>query len=151
MPTDARRLLLDVLDCAFDKRSWHGANLTGALRGVGATLAAKSLPKRKSIWQQALHAAYWKQVVLNKLTGATPFPRAGSNWPRMPAKPTDAAWKNDLALLHDIHKRLRKAVANLPPAKLSKKTIWLIHGVAAHDLYHTGQIKLLIRLLKGRP
>jgi hypothetical protein len=35
MPNDARiTLLLDLLDRAFDKASWHGPNLLGALRRV---------------------------------------------------------------------------------------------------------------------
>jgi hypothetical protein len=45
--------------------------------------------------------------------------------------------------------RLRDAVAKLPAKRLDAKTIWLIQGAAAHDLYHAGQIKLLLRLLKG--
>ena len=151
MPVDAapevvRCLLLDVLDRAFDKRSWHGATLTGAVRGVSAAVAAASVHGRKSVWQQVLHAAYWKQRVLNHLTRPSRFPRKGSNWPAVSSDRSDAAWREDLALLRHIHARLRAAVAALPPARLDKKTVWLIQGVAAHDLYHAGQIKLLRRL-----
>src|SRR5688500_517091 len=106
-----KRLLLDALDQAFDKRSWHGPNLTGALRGLSAAQAAARLPGRKSVWEQALHAAYWKQRVLNKLAGPSRFPRKGSDWPPPPAERTEAAWKADVALLHGIHRRLREAVA----------------------------------------
>jgi hypothetical protein len=34
------RLLLDLLDEAFDKKSWHGPNLRGSIRGVSAAQAA---------------------------------------------------------------------------------------------------------------
>jgi hypothetical protein len=30
------RLLLDLLDEAFDKKAWHGPNLRGSIRGVTA-------------------------------------------------------------------------------------------------------------------
>jgi hypothetical protein len=30
----------------------------------------------------------------------------------------------------------------MPPKKFTRKTRWLLHGAAAHDLYHAGQIKL---------
>lgn len=142
-----RRLLLQLLDCAFDKRSWHGANLTSAIRGVRAPTAAKTIPRRKSIWQQVLHAAYWKHAALNKLVGTTPFPRRGSNWPKLPERLNEKAWRDDVNLLRDQHRQLRHAIVKLPTNKLNKRIIWLIHGVAAHDVYHAGQIKLLRRLI----
>jgi hypothetical protein len=142
----ASSVLLDVLDCAYEKRSWHGATLNGALRGVTAAQAALRVHGRKSVWEQLLHAAYWKHRVLTKLTGPARFPRRGSNWPRPPGRPDEAGWSADRELLRDIHRRLRAAVAALPPRRLDPKTVWLIHGAAAHDLYHAGQIKLLLRL-----
>ena len=75
--------LLDTLDWAFNVASWHGPNLAGSIKGLRAEDAAWAQPGRKSIWQQTLHAAYWKQRVLNKLIGTQPFPRAGSNWPKL--------------------------------------------------------------------
>jgi hypothetical protein len=143
-------LLVAALDNAFDKRSWHGPNLTGALRGVSAADAARRVRGRKTIWEQALHAAYWKQRVLNKVAGPTRFARRGSDWPAPPAEPTEAAWRADVRLLHDLHRRLREAVTGLSVNGLvDDRTVWLIHGAAAHDVYHAGQIRLLRRLLAG--
>jgi hypothetical protein len=146
-PPSVRSVLLQALDTAFDKKSWHGATLLGALRGVDAQIAARRFHDRKSIWEQSLHAAYWKQRVLNKLAGPSRFPRRGSNWPAVPDSADETAWRADVELLRDIHRRLRLAVTKLPSVKLDPKTIWLIQGAAAHDLYHAGQIKLLLRLL----
>ena len=143
----ALTVLLDVLDCAFDKQSWHGANLTDSLRGVTPAVAAARVPGRKCIWEQVLHAAYWKHRVLTKLTGPARFGRPGSNWPAVPSPADTTAWQADLAFLREIHARLRAAVAQLPTAGLEPKTAWLIHGAAAHDVYHAGQIKLLRRLV----
>ena len=146
-PPTAIDLLLESLDTAFDKRSWHGTTLDGAVRRVSAEQAARRVPGRKCVWEQLLHAAYWKHRVLAKLSKDRPrFPRKGSNWPPLPPEPTEAAWKTDVELLRDLHRRLRSAVAALPPERLDRKTTWLIHGAAAHDLYHAGQIKLLRRL-----
>jgi len=140
-------LLLELLDRAFDARSWHGANLTGALRGVDADTAARRVGRRKTVWEQALHAAYWKQRVINKISVPGRFPRKGSNWPAAPAKATESAWRADLALLKDVHRTLRAAVASLPGQALTPKVVQMIHGVAFHDVYHAGQIKLLRRLI----
>src|SRR6187397_2555100 len=98
-PLSASSVLLQALDTAFEKKSWHGTTLMGALRGVDAAKAIRSVYGRKSVWEQALHAAYWKQRVLNKLAGPSRFPRRGSNWPAPPAAADEAAWQADLELL----------------------------------------------------
>lgn len=142
-----RAMLLQALDCAFDRRGWHGANLTSAIRGVRFGNLARRVHGRRSVWEQVLHAAYWKHRVLALLTGRRAFPRKGSDWPRLPDPLTEAAWRDDLALLHALHRELRDAVATLPPVKLNEKCTWLVQGAAAHDVYHAGQIKLLRHLL----
>lgn len=140
-------MLLELLAHGYDKASWHGANLTGALRGVKASKAHRSVKGRRSIWEQALHAAYWKQRVINKLAGREKFPRKGSNWPAVPPRAEEAAWREDLQLLETIHRRLVEVVAALPAEKIDEKAARMIHGVAFHDIYHAGQIKLLRRLV----
>ena len=154
---DARiRMLLDILDQAYDSHGWHGTTLKGALRGLSPREAVwRPGPGRHNIWELVVHAAYWKYAVARRLAGAPQagFPRTPSNWPRLPAKPDAAAWAADVALLDLQHVLLRETVRRLPPAKLvarSPKGRWTnaeqIHGVAAHDLYHTGQIQLIKRL-----
>ena len=144
-----RGVLIEALRNAFDQRSWHGATLLGSIRSVRATTASRAIGRRRTIWQQVLHTAYWKHVVCNKLAGTTRFPRRGSNWPAIPADPTEAAWRADVTLLKQTHARLVDLVATLPDDRLVEddKTRWLIHGAAAHDLYHAGQIKLLRRFI----
>lgn len=142
--------LLALLDHGFDRASWHGPNLGSSLRGVDAATALRRLPGRKCIWEQALHAAYWKQMVLNKVAGTTPFPGRGSNWPKLPDPPTPAAWKRDVTMLRDIHARLRSAVAGMDPARLADaKLRRMIIGAALHDIYHAGQIRLLRKMLRS--
>jgi hypothetical protein len=142
-------LLLEFLDTAFDKVSWHGPNLANSFRGLDAKTAAKRLPGRKSIWEQVLHAAYWKRIVLNKLAGTERFPRRGSNWPKMPEQIAERAWREDQQLLHDIHAKLRAAVASLDWDALDPKIQRVVYGAAFHDIYHAGQIRLLRKMLAG--
>ena len=149
---DARiTLLLEILDHAFDKVSWHGPNLANSFRGLDARTASRRLPGRKSIWEQVLHAAYWKRIVLNKLTQTERFPRRGSNWPRVPDEISERAWKDDVALLREIHVKLRAAVESMDPGRLDEpKLRRMVHGAAFHDIYHAGQIRLLRKLLAAR-
>ncbi|MGE0354281.1 MAG: DinB family protein [Gemmatimonadales bacterium] len=149
------RQLLVNLDQAYGSRGWHGTTLRGALRGLSPARALwRPAPGRHNIWELMLHAAYWKYVVTRRLAGGRRggFPRAPSNWPHAP-RPADArAWQADIAVLDRSHAALTAVVAAFPEARLDQRagSAWTfaehIAGVAAHDLYHTGQIQLLKRL-----
>jgi hypothetical protein len=150
--------LLHGIDQAYDRQSWHGTNLRGSLRGLTAARAAKRPgPGRHNIWELAVHAAYWKYAVWRQLTGAKrgSFPLAGSNWFERPARghSGEKAWRQDLALLDDMHRQLRSAISSLSQRELGQRApgskytkAFLVQGVAAHDLYHAGQIQLIKRL-----
>src|SRR6266446_874752 len=100
------RLLLDLLDEAFDEKSWHGPNLRGSIRGVTARQAAwRPKPGAHNIWELTLHAAYWKYVVRRRITGEKrgSFVLTGSNFFPRPVDPTEAAWKHDFQILVTMH------------------------------------------------
>jgi hypothetical protein len=149
-------LLLHIVDQAFDTKAWHGTTLRGALRGLVPDVALwRPAPERHSIWELVLHTAYWKYIVRRRLTRdmTIKFERSPSNWPSPPAPATAKALKADIALLVEEHRLLREAIAGFPANRLNSKAAesqWTyaehIHGIAAHDLYHAGQIQLLKRL-----
>jgi uncharacterized damage-inducible protein DinB len=157
----ALALIVFQLRTNFHGKAWQGPTLWGSLRGIDHVLAAKPpAPGRKSIWDQVLHAAYWKYVVVRRLTEAErgSFPRAKANWPR-PAEGAPAkAWEADKALLKDMHEQLLAAVEGLDMPDLSKPVhggrgqmtyLGFLTGIVAHDVYHTGQINLA-RAILGR-
>jgi hypothetical protein len=151
-------LLLEVMGQAFDQKSWHGTTLRGSLRGVSSDEAMwRPAANRHNIWELTLHTAYWKYAVRRRLAGDAvgSFDRKPSNWPAVPDPADSKAWKRDVALLESEHRKLREVVEKLRPSQLdlrSPRGVWTnqqeIHGVAAHDLYHTGQIQLIKRLMK---
>ena len=155
LPADLRQLLF-LIDTAYDHVSWHGPNLRGSLRGMTPALAAwRPAPGRHNIWELIVHAAYWKYVAWRRLTGAKrgSFPLAGSNFITRPQTNTKQALHEDLALLDRIHSTLRDAAAAVRPQDLDRGSAQrgvtrraLLTGVAAHDLYHAGQIQLLKRM-----
>jgi hypothetical protein len=157
-------ILLGLLDEGFDRKAWHGPNLRGSLRGLAAAEAARRPGRgRHNVWEVAVHAAYWKYAVRRRLTGEKrgSFRLEGSNWfvrpaPGVRAASLERAWKADLALLADEHRLLREVVARLAASELEERShgsrqtnLTLVRGVAAHDLYHAGQIQLLKRLVRG--
>ncbi|HET8714076.1 MAG TPA: DinB family protein [Gemmatimonadales bacterium] len=151
-------LLLEVFDQAYTAPAWHGTPLKGTIRGVTAREALwRPGPRRHNIWELILHTAYWKCMVRRRLLRdpEIAFPRAGANWPALPAKTDEAAWRRDRALLEEQHRLLRGAIAALDPAQLGRRgwrSRWPIkaevYGIASHDLYHAGQIQILKRLMR---
>jgi hypothetical protein len=153
-------LLVRLIDEGFDARAWHGTPLRGAVRGLTAAQAAwRPAPGRHNIWEIVVHCAYWKYAVRRRITGETrgSFPYPGSNWFPRPDRGDARTLAADLKLLKGCHRELRAAVAGFDPARLGERLKvrgWTmretIAGVAAHDLYHAGQVSLLKRLHADR-
>lgn len=142
------------------RKLWHGGpTIIGCLRGVTAAEAAwKPGPGRPGIWEIALHAAYWKYTVWRRATDAPQggFPRSPSDFPALPADPTEEAWKEDRRLLRTYHTMLEGAIRSFDPKRLDStdgrpgsatfRDMFL--GIVFHDIYHSGQIQTLKKLAR---
>lgn len=152
------KLLLDLLDQSYNRRSWHGTNLRGSIRGMTASEALwRPSPNRHNIWEIVVHCAYWKYVVRRRILEEKrgSFPLKGSNWFPRTAALTEDQWRKDIRLLEECHRSLREAIAGLSPNDLKHHrpgstvdTALILTGIASHDLYHAGQIQILKRLRK---
>jgi uncharacterized damage-inducible protein DinB len=126
-----------------------------ALDGVRASSAARSVhADRHSIWELVLHLAHGRHLLIERTTGAAApeFPRRLREpwWPLTPTDTSEAAWRSDLALLDERQHMLMDAVRRARPAQLarvpegSKQAVARqLLGMALHDSYHAGQIRLL--------
>lgn len=147
------QLVLKLIDEAYQKRTWHGPNLRQSLRGVSAREAAwRPAPGRHNIWEEALHAAYWKYVVRRNIEGGKrgSFALKGHNFFERPEgdRLSKTAWRKDLELLDAEHRALRSAVSKVLLREGASKFMGRIYGVCFHDIYHAGQIRLLRRLME---
>ena len=151
-------LPLRQIDEGYEKKAWHGPTLRGSIRGIGPKEAAwRPRANRHNIWELVVHAAYWKYAVRRRLLGEKmgSFPLRGSNWFKRPVTSSAQAWREDIALLDQCHQRMREAIAGLRREDLMKipkgskvTNERIIFGIAAHDIYHAGQIQLLKRLMR---
>lgn len=145
--------LVQLLDEAFQKKSWHGTNLRGSVRGMSAKQAGWRPPEMPhSIADIVVHCAYWKYAVRRRLRGDPrgSFPLKGSNWFELPRPLDERRWKECVALLNAEHRALLDAVAALPaggldaaPRDRQTSNRALIHGIGLHDIYHAGQIQVI--------
>ncbi len=145
-------LILALLDEAYQKKTWHGPNLKQSIRGITAKEAAwRPGPRRHNIWEEVLHAAYWKYAVRRRIEGGKrgSFALKGSNFFVKPEKGklSEAAWNMDKALLEDEHRQMRAAIEKVLRTPRGLKIVRMLYGVALHDIYHAGQIRLLRRLM----
>ena len=147
-------LILKLLDEAYEKRTWHGPNLKQSIRGVSAKQAARRPgPGRHNIWELTIHAAYWKYAVRRRIEGGKrgSFVLKGSNFFARPeaGKLNESAWRADKQLLDTEHRSLRSAIARAlrSPRGHGQKLLRQFWGIAFHDVYHAGQIRLLRQLV----
>lgn len=159
---DSIDLLVRILNEAFDRKSWHGTNLRGSIRGLNVQQASwRPQPERHNIWEHVLHCAYWKYTVRRRLTGEKrgSFALKGSNWFERPtaADRSESSWKEAVDLLAENHRQLLASIQELSPDQLNKPAaggetsiLTLITGIAAHDTYHAGQIQLLKKLMSAK-
>lgn len=151
---NTNELLLAFLEQGYSKKTWHGPNLKQSLKGVSAKQAAwRPGPGRHNIWEIALHAAYWKYAVRRRLVGGKrgSFLLGGSNFFIRPekGKATEAAWLADRAVLDREHRELEKTIRKVLKSSPANKHLPMIYGVAFHDVYHAGQIRLIRRLMES--
>jgi DinB superfamily len=149
---NGNELVLALLSEGYSRKTWHGPNLRQSLKGVSASQAAwRPAPGRHNIWELALHSAYWKYAVRRRIEGGKrgSFVLKGSNFFARPeeGKATEAAWRGDLGLLEKEHKALEEAIRRVLKTPRAKKLLPVLYGVAFHDIYHAGQIRLLRRLM----
>lgn len=148
---NAAKLILRLLDEGYEKKTWHGPHLKQALKGVSAKVAAwRPARNRHNIWEETLHTAYWKYTVRRRIEGEKrgSFALQGSNFFARPeaGKNNEKAWRGDRELLEREHRLLRAAMAKVLKTKRGMKLASMLYGVALHDVYHAGQIRLLRRL-----
>ena len=105
-----------------------------------------------------LHLAYTRYRVLRRLgqggAGRFPRPLRAAWWPRQPVPASREQWGRDLELLAEYQARILQAAGSVPEARLRvrrpgqpRPLAWELLGVALHDTYHGGQIRLLQRLM----
>lgn len=151
--------ILDQLQRTFGGDAWAGPSLQATLAGLTAgQAAAHPVPGAHSIWEIVLHLETWLQVVRRRLkTLRLTGPTDEENWPPVPAEPSEEAWEQAQVQLRRAHEQLLSTVAQLSAADLHQPLAThagypagtpgpayvLLHGLAQHTCYHTGQIALL--------
>jgi uncharacterized damage-inducible protein DinB len=151
------------LEHAHDGQPWHGPSRASVLADVTVDEAARRpSAKGHSIWALVLHMRAWTGEVARRLREGDAREPVDGDWPPVPA-PDAQAWRDTLAALEEGHRDVIAAVRASSPARLDERGgsgdpspeaqvtyRVMLHGLAQHDAYHTGQISLLKRIYRDR-
>ena len=150
---DEIRRIQDQLKRAFQGEAWHGPSLKELLRDVTAeAAAARPLAGAHTIWEIVLHIAAWKRAGVKMLSGEERELNAEEDWPSV-LDQGNAAWQQALRTLDTSQNELRNAISDVSGSQLDQpvpgprrySAYFLMHGIIQHDLYHAGQIAILLR------
>ena len=162
--TEVERIVRE-LEEAHAGTPWHGPSRRAVLADVTIEEAARR-PGREAhgIWELVLHMRAWTREVARRIREGNPGEPVEGDFPAPPA-PSAAAWAEALASLDAAHRDLVAAMRHAPPTFLDARGgsiadttggnavthRVMLHGLAQHDAYHTGQISLLKRIYRGGP
>jgi len=155
--TESQRIA-DQLERAFQGDSWHGPSLMELLKDVTAAQAASHpVPGAHSIWELVLHLTGWQDKVCKRMNGevVTVTPGSQDDWP-VPGT-EESEWQQTLQKLKSSHQRIHDEIARLADSRLSETVAGkdyslyvMLHGLAQHTVYHSGQVALLKRGLAAK-
>jgi uncharacterized damage-inducible protein DinB len=150
--------IAEELGRAADGKAWHGPAVGEALREVTAAAAAtRPIPGAHTIWELVAHMTAWAKEVDQRLQGQLHQLQGDADWPPIVTAET-GCWEDAKAQLVEAHRRLRATIREFPPARLGDLVAQnaydgrfsfyeMLHGLAQHDAYHTGQIAMLKKAL----
>jgi hypothetical protein len=153
--------MADELERATEGEAWHGPAFKQSLAGVTATEAgARPIPGVHTIWEIVLHMTAWTDEVERRLRENVRPLSAEADWPT-PQAGDESAWSEATTALTDAHRRLRQTIREFPPSRLDEHLAGqadepaatsfyvMLHGLAQHDAYHTGQLAILRKAIAG--
>lgn len=130
-----------------------------AVSGLSAEQAARApAPRFNSVWAIVNHVRFWHQYALLRLQ-SQPVDRQAlgseTGWPPAGEPPDEQAWQADCQRLFSVNAELAALAAQYSTEELDQpyapgraKRFQVLHGVIAHNSYHTCEI-ISVRHMQG--
>ena len=147
--------IADSYHAATIEGAWYGPSLAELLAQITPELAVTPpTPNSNSISSLLQHLLLWNERVRNT-SDATPMPpwQAEKEWAEPPIPWNDllVRWNQSRSLL-EVH------IRNFPEHDLPKQVpgrtysyAFLFPGIVQHTIYHSGQIALVLSMLRNHP
>ena len=153
--TEPQRIA-QMAESVFRDGGWIEVSLRDLFHSLTATAAAAHpVPNAHSAWEIALHLAAWHEAVRRRIGGEAVALSDAEDWPT-PAKATAKNWQAALNNLEQTYAEMVQAIRGMRPEQLDEvvpgRTVTyypILHGVIHHALYHSGQVMMLRKALRG--
>lgn len=149
--------IVKLLNSSFHGGAWHGPSLLEAVKSVKPKVAEYKLGNVHSIAELIYHMTSWRIFVARKINGdadyVIPEEKNFGKFEKVDEFELETLLM-ELSLSHDellsqlSDKEDNFLTKNVPGTEYDYYT--LIHGVIHHDLYHTGQISILKKLISRK-
>jgi len=148
--------IADEITEVFERGKWGGGPVNDLFRTFSADEAiSRPIPNAHSAWEIALHMTYWHRVFRSRLAGDEIPYSEEIDWPS-PGDPTADRWSAVLDELVRAAAELAGAVREFDPGRLEETVPEkeftfreMLNGAPQHDLYHSGQVRMLRKVLDG--
>lgn len=143
------------MDKIYDGEPWIGVNFLPKLKDLSPAQAAyKFAPTVNSVWELLNHIILWREAVLEGF-GKDGYSSPEDNFIRPILSPDQKSWEESLNKLQESQTKWSDFLSAYHDADLEKSygkkpytNYEVIQGIIQHDIYHLGQIVILVRLLQ---
>jgi uncharacterized damage-inducible protein DinB len=150
--TDEIHRIVRLWEETLEGAPYHGPSVLEILENVDAEMASQKASSHHSIWELVLHMAAELEYARTLIDGtAVPWVEDETTW-EFPSSVSEAEWIESVERLKTAHRALILAVQKLDekvleanPAPVSGTFYRMLHGVMHHNIYHSGQIALMVR------
>ena len=146
--------IADAYRAATVKAAWYGPSLAELLAQVSAELATTTpVPGAHSISELLQHLLLWNERICNTCDGdSLPRWQPGKDWAEPPIP-----WNELVSRWNQSRELLEEKIRNFPIEGLAKQVPGrnypyetMFHGVVDHTIYHSGQIAMILSMLRSR-
>jgi uncharacterized damage-inducible protein DinB len=147
--------IADAYRAATVKGAWYGPSLAELLAQISPELATTTpVPGSHSISELLQHLLLWNERIRKTCDGnSLPRWQPEKDWAEAPIP-----WNELVSRWSQSRELLEEKIRNLPSAELAKQVPGrdypyetLLHGIVEHTIYHSGQIAMLLSMLRSRP
>ncbi len=153
MPASSIQQLINQLKSVYEDDARYGPNIMQVLGTLPKEQRLNQLEGSHSIAELLQHIIAWRRFAIKKLNGEEEYEVADSD--NFPETETidDPTWQHWLDELSETQKHLINLLEGAEDELLEEQVPGkkynfdaLLHGVIHHDIYHLGQIVLLMKM-----
>lgn len=155
----AEKIIHDLTD-TLSGQPWYGDPIYNILDNVTFESAYERVGHAHTIAEIILHMVSWTEEVMDRMNEKPASLPVSGNWPH-PGDPDENKWQLWIEDLKLVNVNLIKTIRDFPQEKWDEPIIddrndepvttykELLYGFIQHQIYHAGQVALLVRAIIG--